>query len=141
MHRACIHVIQNKGSAGVDGMGASELKQYVQEHGTAIATRIINGKYLPQAIRGVHIPKSNGKKRLLGIPKVTDRWLQQSEAQAIAPRFEKEFMEHCYGFRPKKNAHDCILQSQKYVHEESPVVGCYHRTTFFLFFLRSVLCP
>jgi group II intron reverse transcriptase/maturase len=117
MHRACKHVMQNKGSAGVDGMDVSELKHYMQEYGTAIATRIINGKYLPQAIKGVHIPKSNGKVRLLGIPTVADRWLQQSVAQAIAPRFEKEFTDYSYGFRPKKNAHDCILQSQKYVHE------------------------
>ena len=117
MHRACIHVVQNAGSAGVDGMTVNELKQYVQTHRAAIATRIINGKYLPQAIKGVAIPKSNGKTRLLGIPTVIDRWLQQSVAQTIAPRFEKEFTAHSYGFRPNKNAHGCILQSQKYIHE------------------------
>lgn len=117
MHRACIHVVQNAGSAGVDGMTVNELKQYVQTHRAAIATRIINGRYLPQAIKGVAIPKSNGKTRLLGIPTVIDRWLQQSVAQTIAPRFEKEFTAHSYGFRPNKNAHECILQSQKYIHE------------------------
>lgn len=117
MHRACIHVVQNAGSAGVDGMAVNELKQYAQQHRTAIATRIINGKYLPQAIKGVAIPKSNGKTRLLGIPTAVDRWLQQSVAQVIAPRFEKEFTAHSYGFRPNKNAHECILQSQKYIHE------------------------
>ncbi len=117
MHKACIHVVQNAGSAGVDGMPVNELKRYVKNHRDAIATRIINGKYLPQAIKGVAIPKSNGKTRLLGIPTVSDRWLQQSAAQAIAPRFEKEFTAHSYGFRPHKNAHACILQSQKYIHE------------------------
>ena len=65
MHRACIHVVQNAGSAGMDGMTVNELKQYVQTHRAVIATRIINGKYLPQAIKGVAIPKSNGKTRLL----------------------------------------------------------------------------
>lgn len=117
MHRACVHVVQNAGSAGVDGMTVNELKQYVQTHRAAIATSIINGKYLPQAIQGVAIPKSNGKTRLLGIPTVIDRWLQQSVAQVIAPRFEKEFTAYSYGFRPNKNAHECILQSQKYIHE------------------------
>ena len=117
MHRACKHVVQNKGSAGVDGMTVNGLMHYVQMHRTAIATRIVNGKYLPQAIKGVAIPKSNGKTRLLGIPTVIDRWLQQSVAQVIAPRFEKEFTAHSYGFRPNKNAHECILQSQKYIHE------------------------
>ncbi len=117
MHRACVHVVQNKGSAGVDGMTVNELKQYVQQHRAAIATRILKGEYLPQAIKGVAIPKSNGKMRLLGIPTVADRWLQQCVAQAIAPRFEKEFTAHSYGFRPNKNAHQCILQSQKYIHE------------------------
>jgi group II intron reverse transcriptase/maturase len=117
MHRACIHVVQNAGSAGVDGMSTNELKRYVKEHRAAIATRIVNGKYLPQAIKGVAIPKSNGKTRLLGIPTVIDRWLQQSVAQVIAPRFEKEFTAHSYGFRPNKNAHECILQSQQYIHE------------------------
>lgn len=117
MRRACIHVVQNEGSAGVDGMTVNGLTHYVRMHRTAIATRIVNGKYLPQAIKGVAIPKSNGKTRLLGIPTVIDRWLQQSVAQAIAPRFEKEFTAHSYGFRPNKNAHECILQSQKYIHE------------------------
>ena len=117
MHRACKHVVQNEGSAGVDGMTVNGLSQYVRMHRAAIATRIVNGKYLPQAIKGVAIPKSNGKTRLLGIPTVIDRWLQQSVAQTIAPRFEKEFTAHSYGFRPNKNAHECILQSQKYIHE------------------------
>ncbi len=110
-------VVENKGSAGVDGMGVSELKQYLHQNREEIAACIVNGKYLPQPILGVSIPKSNGKTRLLGIPTVVDRWLQQSVAQAITPQFEYEFKDHSYGFRPGKNAHQCILQSQKYIHE------------------------
>lgn len=117
MRLACRQVMQNKGSAGVDGMTVNELPGYVQQHREAIVMRIINGKYLSQAIQGVSIPKSNGKMRLLGIPTVVDRWLQQSVAQAIAPKFESEFTAHSYGFRPSKNAHQCIQQSQKYIHE------------------------
>lgn len=116
MQQACRHVMQNKGSAGVDGMTVDELPNYVQAHREAIVRGIINGTYQAQAIRGVSIPKSNGKTRLLGIPTVADRWLQQSVAQAIAPRFEAEFSAFSYGFRPRKNAQQCIQQSEQYIH-------------------------
>jgi RNA-directed DNA polymerase len=117
MHLACRHVLANKGCAGADGMQVSELKQHIHTGREAIVTSIINGTYLPQPILGVSIPKSNGKTRLPGIPTVTERWLQQSVAQAIAPLFEFEFTAHSYGFRPNKNAHQCIQQSQQYIHE------------------------
>jgi len=117
MHLAYKQVLANKGSAGVDGMQVSELKQHIVKDGAAIVTGIINGTYLPQPILGVTIPKSNGKTRLLGIPTVTDRWLQQAVAQAITPKFEYEFTAHSYGFRPGKNAHQCIQQSQQYINE------------------------
>jgi group II intron reverse transcriptase/maturase len=78
---------------------------------------MVNGKYPAQPILGISIPKSSGKTRLLGIPTVVDRWLQQSVAQAITPLFEFEFTEHSYGFRPNKNAHQCIQQAHSYIHE------------------------
>jgi len=117
MHLAYQQVVRNKGSAGVDGMQVSELKQHIHKDREAMVLSIINGRYLPQPILGVTIPKSNGKTRLPGIPTVTDRWLQQAVAQAIAPLFEFEFKEHSYGFRPNKNAHQCIQQAQQYINE------------------------
>ena len=117
MHLAYRHVLANKGSAGVDGMQVSELKQHIRKEREAIVLSIINGRYLPQPILGVHIPKSNGKTRLLGIPTVTDRWLQQAIAQTITSLFEFEFKDHSYGFRPNKNAHQCIQQSQQYIND------------------------
>src|SRR3954471_22761298 len=117
MHLAYKQVLANKGSAGVDGMQVSELKQHIRQEGEAIVLGIIKGTYLPQPILGVSISKGNGKTRLLGIPTVTDRWLQQAVVQAIAPLFEYEFKEHSYGFRPNKNAHQCIQQSQQYINE------------------------
>src|SRR5215212_11481411 len=117
MHLAFKQVLANQGSAGVDGMGVGELKQHIQKDREAIVLGIINGGYLPQPILGVHIPKSNGKTRLLGIPTVTERWLQQAVAQTIIPQFEFEFKDHSYGFRPNKNAHQCIQQSQQYIND------------------------
>lgn len=116
MHLAYKQVLANKGSAGVDGMQVSELKHHIRKEREAIVLRIINGRYLPQPILGVHIPKSNGKTRLLGIPTLTDRWLQQAVAQTT-PLFEFEFKDHSYGFRPNKNAHQCIQQSQQYIND------------------------
>jgi len=117
MRLAYQQVLRNKGSAGVDCMQLSELTNYVKTHRDAMATRMVNGRYLPQPILGISIPKSNGKTRLLGIPTVVDRWLQQCVAQVIMPKFEVEFTPYSYGFRPNKNAHQCVQQSHKYIHE------------------------
>jgi RNA-directed DNA polymerase len=117
MRLACTHVLQNKGSAGVDDMPVNELYQYVQQHQKDIAVAITKGTYLPQPILGVSIPKGNGKTRLLGVPTVVDRWLQQCVLQVIAPRFEYEFKPYSYGFRPGKNALQCVQQSQQYIND------------------------
>ena len=116
MQKAYQQVLQNRGSAGVDGMGVSELGTYVKQHRNTIALALVHGSYKVQPILGVNIPKSNGKTRLLGIPTVVERWLQQSVSQAITPRFEFEFKEFSYGFRPNKNAHQCVQQSQAHIH-------------------------
>jgi group II intron reverse transcriptase/maturase len=118
MHLAYKQVLANKGSAGVDGMQVSELKPHIRKEREAIVLSMINGSYLPGPILGVTIPKSNGKIRLLGIPTVTERWLQQAVAQTITPLFEFEFKDHSYGFRPNKNAHQCIQQSQQYINDD-----------------------
>lgn len=115
MLKACHQVVSNKGSAGVDGMSVTKLSDHWEENQRRIATSVCNGKYLPQAILGVEIPKSNGKTRLLGIPTVTDRLLQQAVHQVIMPLFEVEFKEHSYGFRPNRNAQQAVLQAQQYI--------------------------
>lgn len=115
--QALHQVVQNKGSAGVDGMAVKELPSFWKDNRNRIATSIVNGEYIPQPILGVEIPKANGKKRLLGIPTVTDRLLQQAVSQVIAPLFEVEFNEHSYGFRPSRNAHQAIQQAQKNINE------------------------
>ncbi|PIQ19912.1 MAG: group II intron reverse transcriptase/maturase [Cytophagales bacterium CG18_big_fil_WC_8_21_14_2_50_42_9] len=108
-------VLANKGSAGVDGMPVNELAAHLRVNRDALASAILGGQYLPQPILGVEIPKSNGQKRLLGIPTVTDRLLQQAVDQTIAPLFELEFKAHSYGFRPNRNAQQAVLQAQKHI--------------------------
>jgi len=108
-------VIANKGSSGVDGMEVSELKDFIQSERSAVCTSIIHRSYKKSPIRGVEIPKGNGKTRLLGVPTVVDRWLQQAVSQQLANRFELDFEEESYGFRPKKNAQQAVLKSQDYI--------------------------
>jgi len=111
------HVLSNKGSAGVDGMGVNELLPYLKENREAIIQALSEGYYLPQSILGVSIPKSNGKTRLLGIPTVIDRLLQQAVHQVIMPLFEVEFKPQSYGFRPKRNAQQAVQEAQRNINE------------------------
>ena len=111
MLKAYRQVLSNEGSAGVDGMPVKGLSRHLRENRDRIVTAMLNGTYLPQFILGVEIPKSNGKKRLLGIPTVTDRLLQQAVSQVIGPKFEVEFKEHSYGFRPNRNAHQATEET------------------------------
>ncbi len=113
--RALKHVVSNKGSAGMDGMPVKELHAYLTENRERIESELRSGTYLPQPIRGVAIPKSNGKTRLLGIPTVIDRMLQQAVSQVIAIRFEMEFEDYSYGFRPNRNAQQAVLKAQEYI--------------------------
>ena len=92
--RAYRQVMSNKGSAGVDGMSVKELYAHLINNREQIASDIRGCKYLPQAILGVEIPKSNGKVRLLGVPTVTDRLLQQAVGQILAVKFEMEFEDY-----------------------------------------------
>jgi RNA-directed DNA polymerase len=110
-------VMSNQGSAGVDGLSVKTLPLLPQTYWNDIATAITNESYLPQAILGIEIPKENGNKRLLGIPTVVDRVLQQAVHHVISPRFELEFKEHSYGFRPHRNAHQAVQQAQQNIHE------------------------
>jgi group II intron reverse transcriptase/maturase len=117
MLKAYRQVVSNQGSAGVDGMSVKELSGHLKINRDKIVAAVCKGSYLPQSILGVGIPKSNGKTRVLGIPTVTDRLLQQAVSQVIEPKFELGFTEHSYGFRPDRNAHQALQQAQKDIHE------------------------
>ncbi len=115
--RAMRKVQKNHGSAGVDHMPVTKLSELISIDKEELTAKVLNGKYLPQAILGVEIPKGNGKKRLLGIPTVTDRLLQQAVLQQINARFEFEFSESSFGFRPKKSLHQAVLKAQSYIND------------------------
>jgi RNA-directed DNA polymerase len=109
--QALRHVVSNKGSAGIDGMPVKDLYTYLTENKGRIESELRLGKYRPQPIRGKEISKGNGKTRLLGIPSVVDRILQQAVSQAIAIRFEMKFEDYSYGFRPNRNAQQAALKA------------------------------
>lgn len=114
---ACKKVVQNKGSAGIDGMTVDKLKAFIDAHRSEVVSQLIAKSYIPQAIKGVAIPKSKGKTRLLGVPTVVDRWLQQAVSQQLAIHFELDFEAESYGFRPKKNLQQAVLKSQGYIND------------------------
>ena len=115
--KACRKVISNRGSAGIDFMDTDGLKSFVDENRSVIALDILNRKYVSSPIKGVEIPKSNGKTRLLGVPTVVDRWLQQAVSQQLAAKFELEFEDESYGFRPQKNTQKAVQQILKYIND------------------------
>jgi len=117
MNKAYKRVKSNKGSHGIDGMGVDELLQYLKETGAQLRQSILDGKYRPNPVRRVEIPKENGKKRKLGIPTVVDRVVQQAIAQVLTPIFEKQFSDNSYGFRPRRSAHDAIRKCQGNIDE------------------------
>jgi group II intron reverse transcriptase/maturase len=117
LNEAYKRVKQNNGSPGVDGMKAKELLPYLQSQGENLKQSILGGNYKPQPVRRVEISKPEGGLRLLGIPTVVDRMIQQAISQVLTTVFEKEFSGHSYGFRPKRNAHQALKQAQVYINE------------------------
>jgi RNA-directed DNA polymerase len=115
--RAMHQVQQNHGSAGVDHMPVTKLTELLSIDREALVENVRSGKYLPQPILGVAIPKGNGKTRLLGIPTVTDRLLQQAVLQIITTRFEFGFSDGSYGFRPYRSLHQAVLKAQDHIND------------------------
>jgi RNA-directed DNA polymerase len=115
LQAAALAVKANGGAPGVDGMGVEELKAHLQKHGANLVAKLLAGHYRPAAVRAVEIPKANGGTRLLGIPTVLDRMLQQALLQALTPTFEEGFSAASYGFRPGRSAHDAVRQAREYV--------------------------
>jgi len=113
--KACKEVVKNKGAGGIDKMPVRELKAYLDANRERLCNSVRNGEYLPQPIRGKQIPKSNGKKRLLGIPTAVDRMLQQAVLRVVMPLYEPNFSSDSYGFRPNRNTHQAVSKALHYI--------------------------
>jgi RNA-directed DNA polymerase len=110
-------VVENKGAAGVDGIGVAEFKDYLKQHWPTIKAKLLAGSYMPSPVRRVDIPKPQGGVRTLGIPTLTDRLIQHALHQVLSPIFEAEFSESSYGFRVGRNAHQAVKAAKQYVAE------------------------
>ena len=115
MNLAYKRVKANKGSHGVDGMTVNELLQFLKQNSKQLRQSILEGKYNPQPVRRVEIPKADGGIRLLGVPTVVDRVIQQSIAQILSPIYERKFSKTSYGFRPNKSAKEAVLKCKEYI--------------------------
>ena len=118
LRKAYRRVVRNKGTAGVDEMTVEELKPYLKTEWPKIKEQLLEDRYKPQPVRRVEIPKPGGKgMRLLGIPTVVDRLIQQAVLQVLDPIFDPGFSESSYGFRPGRSAHKAVLKAREYVAE------------------------
>ena len=117
VERALKQVESNKGACGVDGMQVDELRHTLNTQWQTLRASIMEGSYQPQPVRKVEIPKPQGGTRMLGIPTVTDRLIQQCINQALNPMYDATFDNWSYGFRPKRNAHQAILQAQNFLQQ------------------------
>ena len=118
LNKAYKQVKRNKGKGGIDGMQVDELLPFIRENQRSLIQKIREGKYKPNPVRRVEIPKeTKGEYRQLGIPTVVDRVIQQAIAQELTPIYEEQFSENSFGFRPGRGAHDALRQCQKNVDE------------------------
>ena len=117
IERALRAVERNQGSGGVDDMQSDELRPFVNANRRILVNRLLEGSYEPSPIRKVEIPKNTGGVRMLGIPTVVDRMIQQAIHLTLSPMYEEEFDKHSYGFRPGKNAHQAVQTAQGYLNE------------------------
>ena len=118
LNKAYKRVKSNKGAGGTDGMQVDELLPYLKENQETLIWQIRNGRYKPNPVRRVEIPKeTKGEYRKLGVPTVVDRVIQQAITQELMPIYEEQFSENRFGFRPQKGQHDALRQCQKNVND------------------------
>jgi group II intron reverse transcriptase/maturase len=117
LQAALKRVRQNAGSPGIDGMTVEGLSEYLRVHWPRLREELLGGRYQPQPVRRVAIPKPGGGERELGIPTVLDRFIQQALLQVLQPLIDPTFSDASYGFRPGRSAHDAVLRAQAYVQE------------------------
>ena len=112
LKQALDRVKRNKGAPGIDGMTVDELSAHLKANWHTIRAQLVTGTYQPKPVKRVEIPKPDGRKRLLGIPTVTDRFIQQAIAQVVQRQWDSHFHPNSYGFRPGRNAHQAMRHAQ-----------------------------
>lgn len=112
LNRAYLQVKRNHGSGGVDGLSTEELGGYLKGHKDELVESLKSGRYRPNPVLRVEIPKDNGKKRPLGIPTVVDRVIQQAISQILSPIYERQFSDNSFGFRPHRSCHKALKRAQ-----------------------------
>jgi len=115
LSKALKRVSANKGAPGVDGMTVHQLPGHLRKHWPEIRQQLLSGTYVPKPVRVVEIPKPNGGTRMLGIPTVLDRLIQQAILQVVGPIFDAGFSESSYGFRPGRSAHQAVEKAREYM--------------------------
>jgi len=124
-------VKSNKGAPGVDGMTVNELPNYLRKNWPTIQAQLLSGSYVPKPVRRVEIPKPTGGFRMLGIPCVLDRFIQQAVLRVLQERWDPTFSEQSYGFRPGRSAHQAVSQAQQYIAEGHRYVVDFDLEKFF----------
>jgi len=124
-------VKRNQGAAGIDRMGTDELEQHLQANWWILKDKLLKGTYVPSPVRRVVIPKPSGGTRMLGIPTVQDRLIQQLLLQVLTPIFDPQFSEHSYGFRPGRSPQDAVRAAQQYAEKGKDWVVDLDITKFF----------
>ena len=124
-------VKRNRGAAGIDRMTTAQLEPHLQANWWILKDKLLKGTYVPSPVRRVEIPKPSGGTRMLGIPTVQDRFIQQLLLQALTPIFDPQFSEHSYGFRPGRSAQDAVQAAQQYAQEGKDWVVDIDITKFF----------
>jgi len=117
MLKALKRVEKNKGAPGVDKLTVESLKPYLSQNWLSIRSKLLKGEYKPHPVLRVEIPKPNGGKRLLGIPTVIDRLIQQALLQILIDIFDPGFSPFSFGFRPNRKAHDAVIKAKQYIEE------------------------
>ena len=115
LNRAYLQVKRNHGSGGVDGLSTGELGGYLKEHKEELVASLKSGRYRPNPVLRVEIPKENGNTRPLGIPTVVDRVIQQAISQILSPIYERQFHDNSFGFRPHRSCHKALKRAQEYI--------------------------
>jgi RNA-directed DNA polymerase len=113
LKKALAQVKRNKGAPGIDAMTVEALGSYLKEHWLTLRAQLLEGTYKPQPVRRVEIPKASGGVRLLGIPTVLDRFIQQTVMQVLQADWDGTFSETSFGFRPGRSAHQAVEQAAR----------------------------